>query len=64
MQSRPVWARRGARWRRPAARTRTRWGGAWPEYEPAVDPYREFGEEISAGEGLRTERCDFLDRFE
>lgn len=36
---------------------------AWPVYDPETDPYLEFGATIAAGEGVRTERCDFWDEL-
>ena len=33
----------------------------WPAYDPETDPYLEFGSELRAGEGVRTEQCDLWD---
>lgn len=35
----------------------------WPAYDPETDPYLEIGDNIVAGEGVRTERCDFWDEI-
>jgi para-nitrobenzyl esterase len=39
-------------------------GVTWPTYDASIDPFLEFGEEISTGTGVRTERCDLWDLFQ
>jgi para-nitrobenzyl esterase len=34
----------------------------WPQYDPASDLYLELGTPITAGNGVRTNKCDFWDR--
>ena len=35
----------------------------WPLYDPTLDPYIDFGDEVSAKAGLRTVKCDTWDRL-
>jgi para-nitrobenzyl esterase len=52
----------GSAWTSLAATGRPSASGlAWPEYEPASDPYLRFDDALSTGAGVRTERCDFWD---
>jgi len=36
---------------------------AWPAYHPRTDPYLRLESPVTAGEGVRTEQCDFWDRL-
>ena len=36
---------------------------AWPAYDPATDPYLDFGDPLAVGAGLRTARCDLWDEI-
>jgi len=36
-------------------------GATWDAYDPTRDNYVDFGATVSAGDGLRTEACDFWD---
>lgn len=36
-------------------------GVEWPVYDPDLDPYLELDAPLTAGNGVRTEKCDFWD---
>jgi para-nitrobenzyl esterase len=56
-------AQMGGYWTRFGAAGDPNGGGAvlWPEYDPRKDTYLQLDSTISAGEGVRTEKCDFWD---
>ena len=33
----------------------------WPVYDPATDPFLELDADPVAGQGIRTDKCDFWD---
>jgi para-nitrobenzyl esterase len=52
-------------WARFAATGNPNGNGAvnWPRYDPASDLYLDLGTPITAGNGVRTSKCDFWDRL-
>jgi para-nitrobenzyl esterase len=54
----------GEAWFRMAETGRAEVSGiTWPEYDPVSDPYLRFGNGLGIEYGVRTENCDFWDRF-